>query len=314
LPQPRIFSIAALAKLLLSSPPFNLSTVSLQSTLISAFFGCLYYPNTTATTPHKLAPRSTRCVFLGYPSDHKGYRCYNLSSRRVINSRHVVFVKNEFPFVQEQKPGVPPVATHLNVMQDVDVLPLRRAPTTMPGSPATSLASSTNSTESSATTCVESPTSSTNAIYYDSDTCADICHRVNASDGDSFLRWHVLTESTLRQRRHQHQRLPDPLLRAHSPPRSKLEGGHAGEDRRPDGQSHVGARSSTVETTSSPANGCSGTRHTPMARWSSTRQDGWSMASHNDRASTSPRHLARSSKVPCLTRGTIALQLVLRPA
>jgi hypothetical protein len=36
-------------------------------------FGCTCYPNTTATVPHKLFPRSTRCVFLGYSAAHKGY-------------------------------------------------------------------------------------------------------------------------------------------------------------------------------------------------------------------------------------------------
>lgn len=30
-------------------------------------FRCTRYPNLSATTPHKLAPRSTRCVFLGPP-------------------------------------------------------------------------------------------------------------------------------------------------------------------------------------------------------------------------------------------------------
>jgi hypothetical protein len=35
-------------------------------------FGCACYPNTCATAPHKLAPRSCRCVFLGYSFDHKG--------------------------------------------------------------------------------------------------------------------------------------------------------------------------------------------------------------------------------------------------
>ena len=53
-------------------------------------FGCACYPTTTATTPHKLAPRSTLCVFLGYSPDHKGYRCFDLTSRRVLISRHVV--------------------------------------------------------------------------------------------------------------------------------------------------------------------------------------------------------------------------------
>lgn len=37
-------------------------------------FDSLYYPNLLLTTPHKLAPRSTSCVFLGYPTNHKGYR------------------------------------------------------------------------------------------------------------------------------------------------------------------------------------------------------------------------------------------------
>ncbi|WVZ90303.1 LOW QUALITY PROTEIN: hypothetical protein U9M48_036613, partial [Paspalum notatum var. saurae] len=58
-------------------------------------FGCLCYPNLTSTTPHKLAPRSTACVFLGYPSSHKGYRCLDLSSRRIIISCHVVFDESD---------------------------------------------------------------------------------------------------------------------------------------------------------------------------------------------------------------------------
>jgi hypothetical protein len=49
-------------------------------------FGCTCYPNTTATAPHKLSPRSTRCVFLGYSVDHKGYRCLDLSTNRLIIS------------------------------------------------------------------------------------------------------------------------------------------------------------------------------------------------------------------------------------
>ena len=39
-------------------------------------FGSLCFPNQTATTANKLCPRSVPCVFLGYPADHKGYRCY----------------------------------------------------------------------------------------------------------------------------------------------------------------------------------------------------------------------------------------------
>lgn len=43
-------------------------------------FGCKCYPNLSATAPDKLSLRSTACVFLGYPRDHKGYRCLDLSS------------------------------------------------------------------------------------------------------------------------------------------------------------------------------------------------------------------------------------------
>jgi hypothetical protein len=60
-------------------------------------FGCVCYPNTAATAPHKLTPRSARCVFLGYSSDHKGYCCLDLSTNSLIVSRHVVFDEDSFP-------------------------------------------------------------------------------------------------------------------------------------------------------------------------------------------------------------------------
>ena len=48
-------------------------------------------------------PRSTRCVFLGYSPDHKGYRC--LTSRWVLISRHVVFDESDFPFSTTSTPA-----------------------------------------------------------------------------------------------------------------------------------------------------------------------------------------------------------------
>jgi len=61
-------------------------------------FGCACYPNLSAMAPHKLAPRSALCVFLGYSAHHKGYRCLDRSTNRVIVSRHVVFDEAQFPF------------------------------------------------------------------------------------------------------------------------------------------------------------------------------------------------------------------------
>jgi len=71
-------------------------------------FGCSCYPNLTATAPHKLAPQSTLCAFLGYSPDHKGYRCLDLTTNRVVISRHVVFDETTFPF-SLRRPSPPPL-------------------------------------------------------------------------------------------------------------------------------------------------------------------------------------------------------------
>jgi hypothetical protein len=70
-------------------------------------FSCTCYPNTTATTPHKLAPRSTRCVLLGYSSSHKGYCCLDLSTNPLIVSPHVVFDEESFPLAASPQQPVP---------------------------------------------------------------------------------------------------------------------------------------------------------------------------------------------------------------
>jgi hypothetical protein len=61
-------------------------------------FGCTCYPNLSAKAVHKLAPRSTRCIFLGYSVDHKGYRCLDLTTTNIVVSQYVVFDEADFPF------------------------------------------------------------------------------------------------------------------------------------------------------------------------------------------------------------------------
>jgi hypothetical protein len=67
-------------------------------------FGCACYPNLSATAPHKLSPRSTLCVFLGYSPHHKGYLCFNRQSNRIIISCHVSFDETSFPFFEDSSP------------------------------------------------------------------------------------------------------------------------------------------------------------------------------------------------------------------
>jgi hypothetical protein len=92
-------------------------------------FGCACYPNLASTAPHKLAPRSTRCVFLGYTPDHKGYRCLDLTSHRVLISRHIVFDESNFPF--SSSPAASLTETELDVFLDLDPM----SPTIVPPFP-----------------------------------------------------------------------------------------------------------------------------------------------------------------------------------
>src|SRR3954469_19928944 len=73
-------------------------------------FGCLCYPSTTSTTPHKLAPRLVPCIFLGYPPNTKGYRCYDPVSHRIFTSRHVYFDELVFLFQQVPSTSASPAA------------------------------------------------------------------------------------------------------------------------------------------------------------------------------------------------------------
>ncbi|GJY24615.1 ribonuclease H-like domain-containing protein [Tanacetum coccineum] len=59
-------------------------------------FGCLCYPYTFPS--HKLAPRTTPSIFLGYPYNHRRYRCLDLNTNKIIISRHVTFDETVFPF------------------------------------------------------------------------------------------------------------------------------------------------------------------------------------------------------------------------
>ncbi|WVZ17679.1 hypothetical protein V8G54_010661 [Vigna mungo] len=68
-------------------------------------FGCLCYPLFPTTTIHKLQARSTPCAFLGYPSHHRGYKCYDLLSGKIIISCHVIFDETQFPFSKIHDPS-----------------------------------------------------------------------------------------------------------------------------------------------------------------------------------------------------------------
>ncbi|GKC77307.1 ribonuclease H-like domain-containing protein [Tanacetum coccineum] len=111
-------------------------------------FGCLCHPHVDVS--HKLEPRSTPCIFLGYPANHRGYRCLDLASNKIIILRHVRFDEDVFPFgnvMSSNKPTydflLPPIQTTTNVpttepfVQHIDEPdnPITPHPTTPPTSP-----------------------------------------------------------------------------------------------------------------------------------------------------------------------------------
>nr|GEY82382.1 ribonuclease H-like domain-containing protein [Tanacetum cinerariifolium] len=108
-------------------------------------FGCLCYPHVDVS--HKLEPRFTPCIFLGYPANHRGYRCLDLASNKIIISRHVRFDEDVFPLENVTFSNkstydflLPPIQTTTNVsttepfVQHIDEPnnPITTHPTTPP--------------------------------------------------------------------------------------------------------------------------------------------------------------------------------------
>lgn len=61
-------------------------------------FGCAVWPNLWPYNSRKLQFRSKQCVFIGYSTLHKGYKCLDPQQGRVYVSRDVVFDEHVFPF------------------------------------------------------------------------------------------------------------------------------------------------------------------------------------------------------------------------
>jgi len=71
-----------------------------KSPLYTTFqiFGCLCFSNLCDYAKHKFEQKSLPCIFLGYHTSYKGFRCLDLVSHRVFVTLHARFDENVFPF------------------------------------------------------------------------------------------------------------------------------------------------------------------------------------------------------------------------
>lgn len=67
----------------------------------------------------KLQFRSSKCVFLGYSSIHKGYKCLHVLIRRVYIPQDVVFNEHVFPFQTNNAQSSSPHSTSPTVLPSI---------------------------------------------------------------------------------------------------------------------------------------------------------------------------------------------------
>ena len=68
-------------------------------------FGCTAFVHLRDPSLSKLDARSCKCIFLGYSSVQKGYRCYSFEKRKYFLSKDVTFIENTFFFKQNPNQG-----------------------------------------------------------------------------------------------------------------------------------------------------------------------------------------------------------------
>ena len=61
-------------------------------------FGCVCFMHLSPPYRNKLSAQSTRCAFLGYSVNQKGYVCFDPQTRKSHVSRNVVFLENQYFF------------------------------------------------------------------------------------------------------------------------------------------------------------------------------------------------------------------------
>ena len=66
-------------------------------------FGCLCYAHIPKDERKKLDSKAREAIFLGYGKEKKGYRLYDVSTKKIFFSRDVIFNEDKFRFTKEER-------------------------------------------------------------------------------------------------------------------------------------------------------------------------------------------------------------------
>ncbi|XP_062090436.1 retrovirus-related Pol polyprotein from transposon RE1 isoform X1 [Humulus lupulus] len=64
-------------------------------------FGCIVFVHIYSQHRSKLDPKSIKCIFIGYSSHQKGYKCYSPTTRKTYNSMDVTFFEKHAYYKSE---------------------------------------------------------------------------------------------------------------------------------------------------------------------------------------------------------------------
>ncbi|CAI7799456.1 unnamed protein product [Closterium sp. NIES-54] len=67
-------------------------------------FGCLFYYHVLDPLCHKLQPKARAAIYLGIAANEHAWRVWDLSDKRVVTSRDVVFDEDKFPTKEQPTP------------------------------------------------------------------------------------------------------------------------------------------------------------------------------------------------------------------
>ncbi|TYJ99589.1 Beta-galactosidase [Cucumis melo var. makuwa] len=78
------------------------------SEVLLRVFGCTAYVHNFGPNQTKFTPRAQACVFVGYPLDHRGYKCFHPPSRKYFVTMDITLCENRpyFPVSHLQGEGV----------------------------------------------------------------------------------------------------------------------------------------------------------------------------------------------------------------